>query len=136
MIIAHELPFIFVKYQWFNVLMKYINPLYQRVSRSTIKSECIKVFDLEKEKIKKIFKSIDRISITSDCWTLNQTIGYMCLTAHYIDSDWKLQKCIISFNELAPPHSGGERGVSDAHRTRIRPMSSLNRWIASIIVQA
>jgi hypothetical protein len=33
------------------------------------------------------------------------------LTAHYIDSDWKLQKHIISFNELAPPHSG--EGIAD-----------------------
>ncbi|MFS8033953.1 putative ribonuclease H-like superfamily [Helianthus anomalus] len=52
------------------------------------------------------------ISITSDCWTSNQTIGYMSLTAHYIDSDWKLQKRIIGFNELAPPHSG--EVISDA----------------------
>jgi hypothetical protein len=51
---------------------------------------------MEKDKIKKI-KSIDRISLTSDCWISNQTIGYMCLTAHYIDSDWKLQKRIINF---------------------------------------
>lgn len=27
LIIAHELPFAFVKYQWFNILMKYNNPL-------------------------------------------------------------------------------------------------------------
>jgi hypothetical protein len=45
------------------------------------------------------------ISLTSDCWTSNQTIEYMCLTAHFINSDWKLQKRIIGFKELAPPHS-------------------------------
>jgi Domain of unknown function (DUF4413)/hAT family C-terminal dimerisation region len=106
MIIAHELPFSFVEYQWFNILMKYNNPLFQKVSRATIRKDCIKVFETEKEKIRKIFKNIDMISLTSDCWTSNQTIGYMCLTAHFIDSDWKLQKRIIGFNELAPPHSG------------------------------
>lgn len=42
------------------------NAIYQRVSRATIKNVYIKVFELEKEKIKKIFKSIDRISLTSD----------------------------------------------------------------------
>jgi hypothetical protein len=46
------------------------------------------------------------ISLTSDCWTSNQTIGYVCLTAHFVDSDWKIQKRVIGFNELAPPHSG------------------------------
>jgi Domain of unknown function (DUF4413) len=106
MIIAHELPFMFVEYQWFNILMKYNNPLYQRVSRTTIKNDCIKIFESEKEKIKKNFRNIKMISLTTDCWTSNQTIGYMCLTAHYIDSNWKLQKRIISFTELAPPHTG------------------------------
>jgi hypothetical protein len=91
--------------------MKYNNPFYQRVSRTTIKNDCIKVFKTEKDKIRKIFKGVDRISLTSDCWTSIQTIGYMCLTAHYIDSDWKLQKCIIDFNEFAPPHSG--EGIAD-----------------------
>jgi phage FluMu protein Com len=51
MIIAHELPFMFVEYQWFNILMKYSNPLYQRVSRATIKNDCVKIFETEKDKI-------------------------------------------------------------------------------------
>jgi hypothetical protein len=33
--------------------MKYSNPLYQRVSRATIKNDCIKIFETEKDKIKK-----------------------------------------------------------------------------------
>jgi BED zinc finger len=106
MIIAHELPFSFVEYHWFNQLLKYNNPLYQKVSRAIITRDCIKVIEVEREKMKQIFKNVDMISLTSDCWTSNQTIGYMCLTAHFVDSDWKMQKRIIGFNELAPPHSG------------------------------
>jgi hypothetical protein len=45
--IAHEFPFLFIEYQWFNILMKYNNPLYQRVSRTT--NDCIKIFECEKE---------------------------------------------------------------------------------------
>ncbi|KAJ0771535.1 putative HAT dimerization domain, ribonuclease H-like superfamily, hAT-like transposase, RNase-H [Helianthus annuus] len=59
-----------------------------------------------------MLKKATMISLTSDCWTSNQTIGYMCLTAHFVDCDWKLNKCIIGFNELAPPHSG--EVISDA----------------------
>lgn len=91
-----------VEHQWFNILMKYINPLYKRLSRSTIKCECIKMFILEKEKIKKVFESIVRISLTIDCCIPNRITGYMCLTVHFIDFDWQLQKHIISFNELTP----------------------------------
>ncbi|XP_022024027.1 zinc finger BED domain-containing protein RICESLEEPER 2-like [Helianthus annuus] len=76
MIVAHELPFSFVEYHWFNALMKYLNPLFQKVSRATIRKDCIKVVELEREKLKKVFKKIDMISLTSDCWTSNQTIGY------------------------------------------------------------
>ncbi|XP_022020295.1 zinc finger BED domain-containing protein RICESLEEPER 2-like [Helianthus annuus] len=83
-----------------------MSPLYEKVSRSTITRDCIKVIDVEKERIKKTLKKAEMVSLTSVCWTSNQTIGYMCLTAHFVDCDWKLQKCIIDFNELAPPHSG------------------------------
>jgi hypothetical protein len=58
MIITHELPFSFVEYQWFNILMKYNNPLYQKVSRATIRKDCIKVFEVEKGKIRRIFKPL------------------------------------------------------------------------------
>ncbi|KAJ3684541.1 hypothetical protein LUZ61_013705 [Rhynchospora tenuis] len=106
MIIAHELPFAFVEYAWFNHLMKYNNHMFQRVSRHTIKKECIKVFESERDKMKKIFRDISKISLTSDCWTSNTSVGYMSLTAHYVDANWKLQKRIISFIDLVPPHSG------------------------------
>ncbi|XP_035837258.1 zinc finger BED domain-containing protein RICESLEEPER 2-like [Helianthus annuus] len=112
LIIMHELPFSFVEYHWFNQLLKYNNPLFQRVSRATIRRDCIKVVEGERERIKKMLRKVNMISLTSDCWTSNQTIGYMCLTAHFVDCDWKLNKCIIGFNELAPPHSG--EVISDA----------------------
>jgi hypothetical protein len=102
MIIAHELPFSFVEYHWFNQLLKYNNPLYQKVSRAIITRDCIKVVEVEREKMKFFF---DMFSLTSDCWTSNQTIGYMCLTTHFVDSDWKIQKRIIGFNEVTSSHS-------------------------------
>ncbi|XP_075659050.1 zinc finger BED domain-containing protein RICESLEEPER 2-like [Castanea sativa] len=30
----------------------------------------------------------------------------MCLTCHFVDSSWKLQKRIINFCDVSPPHSG------------------------------
>jgi hypothetical protein len=54
MIIAHELSFSFVKYQWFNILMKYNNHFYQKMSRVIIRKDCTKVFEVEKEKMRKI----------------------------------------------------------------------------------
>ncbi|KAJ3684273.1 hypothetical protein LUZ61_013437 [Rhynchospora tenuis] len=117
-IVGHELPFLFAEYSLFHKYMKYNNPLHQKVSRTTITKECIKVVESEKDKLKKVFQNVDRISLTSDCWTSNRTVGYMCLTAHYIDEDWNLQKRIITFKDLSPPHSG--EVISDAILEAIR----------------
>nr|CAD1823589.1 unnamed protein product [Ananas comosus var. bracteatus] len=106
MIMAHEYPFSIVEHAWFNVLLKVLNPNYEKISRKTIKNDCMEVYDNEKDKLKKMLKSVGRISLTSDTWTSNQTIGYMCLTAHFIDFEWKLQKRVINFCELEPPHTG------------------------------
>ncbi|XP_020114531.1 zinc finger BED domain-containing protein RICESLEEPER 2-like [Ananas comosus] len=106
MIIVHEYPFTMVEHTWFNILCKALNPNFQKVSRNTIKNECLKAYETEKEKLKKVLKNVDKISLTCDCWTSKQTIGYMALTAHYIDSEWQLQKRVIAFIELEPPHTG------------------------------
>ncbi|KAA8515070.1 hypothetical protein F0562_018143 [Nyssa sinensis] len=36
----------------------------------------------------------------------NQKNGYMVVTGHFIDSDWKLQKRVLNFFHMPPPHSG------------------------------
>ncbi|XP_075473584.1 zinc finger BED domain-containing protein RICESLEEPER 2-like [Primulina tabacum] len=47
-----------------------------------------------------------KICFTSDLWTSIATDGYVRLTAHFIDSNWVLQKKIIKFSYMPPPHSG------------------------------
>ena len=77
------------------------------VSRNTVKSDCIEIYKQEKLKISQLIDGISsKISLTSDMWTSNLTIGYMSITAHFIDSDWKLHKHIINFVNVDPPHTG------------------------------
>ncbi|XP_021767679.1 zinc finger BED domain-containing protein RICESLEEPER 2-like [Chenopodium quinoa] len=38
-----------------------------------------------------------RISVTTDTWTSIQRIKCMCLTGHFIDTEWKLHKMILNF---------------------------------------
>ncbi|KAM0926139.1 hypothetical protein ACQ4PT_003946 [Festuca glaucescens] len=106
MIIFHVYPFRMVEHFWFNVLMKTLNPSYQKMSRTTIKNECMRIFQSRKETLKKELKHDNKISLTCDLWTSNQTLCYMSLVAHYIDSDWNMQYRVISFLELEPPHTG------------------------------
>lgn len=55
---------------------------------------------------------MDHISLTTDMWTSNQTISYMCVVAHYIDKHWRMQTRVLAFMELDPPHSGNVIAVA------------------------
>jgi hypothetical protein len=40
-----------------------------------------------------------KVSITSDIWTAGKhSLGYSCITAHYIDENWILQKNSFKFS--------------------------------------
>ncbi|KAK6803011.1 hypothetical protein RDI58_000795 [Solanum bulbocastanum] len=43
-------------------------------------------------------------------WTSLASNGYMCLTAHYVDLNWILQKRVLIFRHVPPPHSGAVLG--------------------------
>lgn len=88
------------------MLLKSLNPFFEPLSRVTVKSDCMKLYNTVKKKLKAHLTNINKISLTSDLWTLNQTIGYMALTAHFLDFDRKLQKRVINFFHTPPPHSG------------------------------
>lgn len=106
MIMVHEYPFRMVEHEFFILLLKSLNPKFDPISCVTLKNDCIKIYALEKKKVKALLFGIDGVSLTSGLWTSNQTIGYMCLTAHFLNSDWRLQKRILNFHHLPPPHTG------------------------------
>ncbi|XP_055961063.1 zinc finger BED domain-containing protein RICESLEEPER 2-like [Mercurialis annua] len=98
MIIVDELPFKFVEKQGFRRVMSLACPMFKMPSRWTVNRDCYAMFLEEKLKLKQFFKTqSQRVSLTSDSWTSNQRLNYMCITAHFIDNDWKLHKKIISF---------------------------------------
>jgi hypothetical protein len=49
MIIVHDYSFRMVEHKWFNILMKWMNNNYESIGRKTIKNECMKVYEYEKE---------------------------------------------------------------------------------------
>ncbi|KAI3967818.1 hypothetical protein MKW92_025617 [Papaver armeniacum] len=99
MIILHELPFSFVEYVGFRRVLTSLQPNIKLVKRNTTKTDCMKIFKMEKKHLYETFDKVQsRISLTTDMWTCTtQNIGYMALTAHYVDEQWKIQKRILSF---------------------------------------
>ena len=77
------------------------------MSRNTIKSDCMKIHQNEKARVKSLLHAAPgRISMTSDLWSSLVYDGYMSLTAHFIHKNWKLQKRVLNFSYLPPPHTG------------------------------
>ena len=105
MICVHEYSFRMVEHEWFNILMKCMNPNYKPIGRKAIRAECMRVYKNEKEVLKSLLKGVSSICLTTDLWTSNQTLSYMCVVAHYIDGNWNLQTRVLAFIELDPPHS-------------------------------
>ncbi|CAL5207197.1 unnamed protein product [Lathyrus oleraceus] len=108
-IIAHDLPYKYVEFQKIRDWMKYLNPEFSPISRNTAKADVDEIFKTEKEALKKELANIpSRISLTSDMWTSCTSEGYICLTAHYVDSNWNLKSKILNFCHMPPPHMGSE----------------------------
>jgi hypothetical protein len=107
LIVLHELPFSFVEYEGFHSYSASLNPLAETISRTTIKENCLEAYKNHRTALREMFENCNfRFSLTADLWTSNKNIGYMCVTCHYIDDDWKVQKRIIRFCVVKTPHDG------------------------------
>lgn len=106
MLIVDELPFSFVEREGFREFMKVVNPHFLIPSRSTSTKDCYSYFIDERRKFLDMFKTLSsRVCLTTDTWTSGQNLCYMCLTAHFIDDDWRLRKRIIKISPIVG-HSG------------------------------
>ncbi|KAL6613903.1 hypothetical protein ACP70R_036173 [Stipagrostis hirtigluma subsp. patula] len=107
MIVLHELPFSIVEYDGFRRFVSSLNPMFEMVSRKAIKGDCIKMYQEHRQALQDVLKNANsRISLTMDLWTSNQTLGYICITCHYLDHDWKMHKRILKFSFMKSPHTG------------------------------
>jgi hypothetical protein len=80
-------------------------PQYKSVSRNTQRKDVIKVFNKLRVELIEVLSSINTsIACTSDIWEGRTKVGYIAITAHYIDKNWKLQKRLIGFREIQHPH--------------------------------
>ena len=106
-VVKHDLPFQFAEYDGVRNIFVYLNSDVKMLSRHTTRNDVLKMFKREKERMKDFFHYIPgRVAFTSDCWTSINTDGYISLTAHYIDESWSLQKRILNFSFMPPPHNG------------------------------
>ncbi|XP_021754810.1 zinc finger BED domain-containing protein RICESLEEPER 2-like [Chenopodium quinoa] len=110
MLIVDQLPYKFVEGEGFRFFCNMMDPRFQVPSWQTVARDCFEMYLVEKKRLKSVLKNCNsRVCLTTDAWTSIQQINYMCLTAHFIDNDWKLQKKILNFCSVTS-HKGEEVG--------------------------
>ncbi|KAM3238296.1 zinc finger BED domain-containing protein RICESLEEPER 2-like [Capsicum annuum] len=78
MVIVDELPFRFVEKEGFRNFMKVVQPHFKIPSHYTVTHDCFKLFDEEKQKLKRSFRDAQqRVCLTTDTWTSLQRINYI-----------------------------------------------------------
>jgi hypothetical protein len=98
MIIVDELPFRFLEHEGFNYYLNVVEPRFLIPSRVTVAKDNMKLYLNERKKLKDVLSTKgQKVCLTTDTWTSVQNLNYLCLTCHFIDSDWKYQKRILNF---------------------------------------
>ncbi|KAH9650563.1 BED-type domain-containing protein [Citrus sinensis] len=110
MIIMGELPLSFVDNKGFRHFCSVAIPQFVMPSRRIVGRDVMDLFLEEKIMLKSLIcNNKQRVSLTTDLWTSVQNMSYMVITAHFIDSDWCLNRMIISFSVIED-HRGKKIG--------------------------
>jgi len=91
MIIEHDLSYSFVEHRRFKELILYLYPKAKIPSRRVATLNVKKLYENGKQKLKQVLcKLPGRINLIVDVWTSCTTEGYIALTTHFVDNNWKL----------------------------------------------
>ncbi|KAG4128841.1 hypothetical protein ERO13_D09G043232v2 [Gossypium hirsutum] len=92
----------------FRYMIRISSPNFTNISRHTAARDVLMYYAKERDRVKEeLAKAPGLICLTSDNWNSEHTNDeYICITAHWVDKDWKLQKRIIRFRALFPPYDG------------------------------
>jgi hypothetical protein len=107
----HDYPFAMAEHEYFVEFIKSLRSSFSFKSRVTTRKLVIEMHLEEKQKLYREFSAVSsRFSATMDMWTSCQNLGYMCITVHWIDDDWQMQKRIVKFMHVKGNHSGKKLG--------------------------
>lgn len=102
-----EVPFKKIEDPYFLEWVESMQPTFKVVGRQTLRDDAFNLYERMREDLHAELHNLDlHVCLTSDMWTSIQNIGYMVVTAHYIDREFNIKKKIISFKELKYPHTG------------------------------
>lgn len=89
-IISAALPFRCVENKYFKLFCKSLNPNAKLPSRQKISQKVTILYNKKKKKMINKLNDANSISLTTDCWTSVQNFSYIGVTAHLLDSNFKI----------------------------------------------
>ncbi|CAN6270701.1 unnamed protein product [Urochloa humidicola] len=83
------------------------NPKYTKMSRQSTTRDIEKYFsDCKAKLVENFVTSVNCVSLTSDIWSGNAEDDYLSVIAHYINSDWQLEKRVLGLILIDVSRSG------------------------------
>ncbi|XP_039037037.1 zinc finger BED domain-containing protein RICESLEEPER 1-like [Hibiscus syriacus] len=106
MIILHGYPLAMVEHVGFKVFVKNLQPLFDVALNNTIEVSCMEIYGKERLKVHDMLSKLQgRINLAVEMWSSPENSNHVCMTAHYVGDDWKLQKKILNFVTLDSSHT-------------------------------
>ncbi|XP_068333312.1 zinc finger BED domain-containing protein DAYSLEEPER-like [Pyrus communis] len=113
MIIMHDYPLHMVEHPGFVAFAQNLNPQFNMVSFNTVQGDCVATYLTEKQSVTKFIEGIPgRVCLTLDMWSSSQSVGYVFITGHFIDADWKLHRRLL--NVVMEPYPDSDSALSHA----------------------
>nr|XP_011457831.1 PREDICTED: zinc finger BED domain-containing protein DAYSLEEPER-like isoform X1 [Fragaria vesca subsp. vesca] len=113
MIIMHDYPLHMVEHPGFVTFVQNLQPHFNMVSFNTVQGDCVATYLTEKQNLNKFIEGIPgRVCLTLDMWTSSQSVGYVFITGHFIDADWKLHRRLL--NVVMEPYPDSDSVLSHA----------------------
>ncbi|KAH9619729.1 hypothetical protein KSS87_019610 [Heliosperma pusillum] len=106
MIILHGYPLAMVDHIGFKVFLRNLQPMFDIATNSSLELDCLAIYASEKHKVQEMLHRLHgRICVAVDLWNSPENARYLCLTAQYIDQEWKFHKRILNFVMIDAAHT-------------------------------
>jgi BED zinc finger len=108
-VLRHGRPFSWAEAEGDREVHSYLNEGARFICRNTMKSKCLILHEKHLRLLKSYLQSLPgKVCLTTDLWTSVTSEGYLCLTVHSIDKNWKLSSRVLNFRRVPPPHSAAD----------------------------
>lgn len=106
MVVQHNYPLGMVEHSGFLDFSRSLQPQFNVPSVSLLHEQIMGIYIREKQKLVDLVNGTPgRINLTVDLCISNQSLGYVLLTGHFTDHDWKLQRRMFNVTVAQFPDS-------------------------------